>query len=151
MNIFLTDLDLRQNARNMVDKHIVKMPVESAQMLCTALHSCGMNAPYKATHVNHPDNIWCRQSLDNWLYLKWLSLMICREYTFRYGKIHKSEDIIRSLPTPNLPKTGRTELPNCMDEHYIVGDDVVTNYRNYYKFGKSHIHSWKNREKPIWI
>ena len=64
MNIFLLDEDLSRNARYMVDKHVVKMPVESAQMLCTALHCCGQDAPYKATHVNHPDNIWCRTSYE---------------------------------------------------------------------------------------
>jgi hypothetical protein len=89
--------------------------------------------------------------LDNWLYLKHLALEICKEYTYRYGKIHKAELIIRSLKLPNLPKTGKTNLPSCMDKQYIISDDVIQNYRNYYKKGKSNIHSWKNREKPKWI
>ena len=151
MNIFLLDEDLSRNAMCMVDKHVVKMPVESAQMLCTALHCCGQDAPYKATHINHPDNIWCRTSYENWMYLKELALNICSEYTYRYGKIHKAETVIRSLPYPNLPKSGLTKLPCCMDEQFIEGDDVVANYRRYYNIGKRHIHSWKNREIPNWI
>jgi len=151
MNIFILDENLEVNAQCMVDKHVVKMPVESAQMLCTALHYCGQDAPYKATHINHPDTVWCRYSIENWLYLKELALNICKEYTHRYGKVHKAELVIRSLQEPNLPKIGLTLLPNCMDEIYILGKDVIANYRNYYSIGKSHIHSWKGRERPTWI
>jgi lipopolysaccharide biosynthesis glycosyltransferase len=151
LNVFKLDEDLETNARYMVDKHVVKMPTESAQLLCTALHFCGQEAPYKATYINHPSSIWCRQSLENWLYLREIALNICKEYTYRYGKVHKAEIIIRSLQEPNLPKSGLTKLPNCMDKSYIVGDNVVENYRNYYNLGKSHLHSWKGREKPTWI
>ncbi len=38
-----------------------------------------------------------------------------------------------------------------MDERYIISDDPVVNYRNYYKYGKSKLHAWKNREAPVWI
>ena len=151
MNIFMLDEDLEINARSMVDKHVVKMPTESAQILCSAIHLSGQDAPYKLTHKNHPCCVWCRQSLDNWLYLKHLALEICKEYTYRYRKIHKAELVIRSLKNPNLPKTGKTKLPNCMDKKYIISDDVIQNYRNYYMKGKSNIHSWKNRETPKWI
>jgi len=151
MNIFMLDENLTLNAQYMVDRHVVKMPTESAQMLCTALHCCGQDAPYKQTHVNHPDSIWCRSSLENWLYLKDLALKICEEYTYRYGKIHKAETIIRSLQTPNLPSLERTTLPNCMDSEFIVSNTVVENYRNYYKVGKAHLHRWKMRNPPEWI
>ena len=151
MNIFMLDKDLEINAQYMVDKHVVKMPLESAQILCSALHLSGQDAPYKLTHKNHPCCVWCRTSIDNWLYLKCLALEICKEYTYRYGKIHKAELIIRSLETPNLTSIGRTELPSCMDKNYVVSDDVVENYRNYYKNGKKNIHSWKRREVPDWI
>jgi hypothetical protein len=85
------------------------------------------------------------------LYLKELALEICKEYTYRYGKVHKAELVIRSLNPPNIPATGRTELPNCMDKMYVISGDVIENYRNYYLKGKSNIHNWKKREIPEWI
>lgn len=151
MNIFMLDEDLEKNARYMVDKHVVKMPLESAQMLCSALHFCGQYAPYKETHKNHPDTIWCRTSLENWLYLRSIALEICKEYTYRYGKVHKCEGIIRSLEIPNLPSIGLTKLPNCMDKSFIISNNTVTNYRNYYKLGKKKLHFWKRRSVPSWI
>lgn len=147
----MLDEDLKVNAQSMVDKHVVKMPLESAQILCNALHLSGQDAPYKLTHKNHPCCVWARQSLDNWLYLKKLSLEICKEYTYRYGKVHKAELIIRSLQLPNIPTTGKTKLPSCMDKQFIISEDVIQNYRNYYVKGKSNIHSWKGREEPKWI
>ena len=147
----MLDEDLEINAQSMVDKHVVKMPLESAQILCSALHLSGQEAPYKLTHKNHPCCVWARQSLNNWLYLKELSLEICKEYTYRYGKVHKAELVIRSLNPPNIPSGERTELPNCMDKMYIISEDVVQNYRNYYVKGKSNIHNWKKRDIPEWI
>jgi hypothetical protein len=38
-----------------------------------------------------------------------------------------------------------------MDKEYIISDDPVTNYRNYYKIGKARMHAWKKREAPSWI
>ena len=36
MNIFYIEKTPKEIAKNLCDKHIVKMPLESAQMLCTA-------------------------------------------------------------------------------------------------------------------
>lgn len=150
-NIFLLDKDLELNAQYMVDRHVVKMPTESAQILCTVLNQNGQESPYKSTHIHHPCVVWCGKSLDNWKYLRSLALEICKEYTYRYGKIHKAELVIRSLQEPKIESFGITEQPNCMDEQYIVSDNPIVNYRNYYRFGKAHLHSWKNRNKPDWM
>ena len=38
-----------------------------------------------------------------------------------------------------------------MDNKFKISDDIISNYRNYYKYGKSHLHNWKFRDKPNWI
>lgn len=152
MNIFYLDSNLTLNAQYYMDKHIIKQPLESAQLLTSTLYFTGQGneSPYKLTHKNHPCSKWCRQSLSNWLFLKKLSLEICYEYTWRYGKIHKCQGVIESLPIPNLKDIGLTKLPNCMNKKYIICDDTIINYRNYYVNGKSHLAKWTKREKPFW-
>ena len=63
MNIFYLDKDPVVAARVQYNKHVVKMILESAQMLCTAHHCYGSseqkaNVPYKQAHLNHPSTIW---------------------------------------------------------------------------------------------
>lgn len=88
MNIFLLDYDVKKCAQSHVDKHVVKMILETAQLLCGAHHVIGTtdNIPYKLSHKNHPCSIWVRESLTNYLYLCELGLELCYEYTYRYGK-----------------------------------------------------------------
>lgn len=152
MNIFYLDENLKLNAQYYMDKHIVKMPLESAQLLCSTLYFTNQekDSPYKLTHKNHPCSIWCRKSLSNWLFLKELALELCKEYTYRYGKIHKCQSVMENLPLPNLEDKGLTPLPNCMDKEYIICDDVIINYRNYYVNGKTNIAKWSKRDKPFW-
>ena len=46
---------------------------------------------YSATHINHPSAVWVRKSRDNYTWLYQLLVWLCREYTYRYGKIHKTQ------------------------------------------------------------
>jgi len=100
MNIFAIDSDPFKAVEYMVDKHVVKMVVETAQILSTAHHVLDnpINSPlYKKTHVNHPSTVWARQSDSNysWLYNHFIALLF--EYTYRYGKIHKTSRLIDEL------------------------------------------------------
>jgi hypothetical protein len=57
MNIFYLDEDPEVAAIVQYNKHVVKMILESAQMLCTAHHCYGdreqkENVPYKQAHLN---------------------------------------------------------------------------------------------------
>ena len=70
MNIFYLHKDPRICAQMYCDKHVVKMIIESAQMLCTTHHILGAAAPYKKIHVNHPCTVWTRESIDNYNWLK---------------------------------------------------------------------------------
>ena len=160
MNIFYLNKSPIVSAQNMVDKHVVKMILETAQLLCTA-HRILDDIPndknpllYKATHKNHPSAIWARASLRQyeWLYNHLIALG--EEYTYRYGKTHITITKLGKLlkiPPENIPDVGFDPPPCCMDDEYKISKDVVDNYRNYYKNGKSHLHSWKVRSAPEWI
>lgn len=180
MNIFYLDESPRQCAEWMVDKHVVKMILETAQLLSTAhrvldglqiqlelekdgkvrkkklwvLDDSRNDILYAATHINHPSAIWCRQSVENYNWLVDHLFALGDEYTYRYGKKHltiqKLGYMIQSPPY-NLKDWDWTPMPSCMDKQYIISDDPIVNYRNYYKHGKSRMHAWKKREMPEWM
>lgn len=152
MNIFILDEDIETNVKYYMDCHVSKMVLETAQLLCSAFYFDNGDyiPPYKLTHANHMCTKWTRKSLSNWLYLRDLGLAIAKEYNYRYGKIHASELVICSLPIPNLEDKGLTPFVNCMKEQYIICNDVIINYRNYYINSKSHLAKWTKREKPFW-
>ena len=153
MNIFFLDRDLKKCAEYHVDKHIVKMITEQNQLLCSAYFFTGEDilSPYKLTHKNHPCAIWTRESLSNWLWLRDLTIELCHEYTYRYDKMHSGEMVVMNLVTPNLIDLGFTKFRCAMDEKYIISDDPVVNYRNYYNNAKRHLFNWKYRKIPEWI
>ena len=153
MNIFFLDFDVKKCAEYHCDKHVVKMILETAQLLCSAHHVTGGTAPYKLSHKNHPCSIWVRASLSNYLYLCELGLALGEEYTHRYGKKHKSVEVIEwcLLNRPNIHDVDFTSPPLAMGDEYKIGNDVIESYRNYYKGAKSEIVSWKNRETPDWF
>ena len=155
MNIFLLDTDTKKCAQYHCDKHVVKMILETAQLLCGVHHMTDQvtnQVPYKLSHKNHPCAIWSRESLSNYLYLCDLGLELCKEYTYRYGKRHKSQDVIEWCVTnkPNICDKEFTEPARAMPNEYKV-DSVVESYRNYYIGEKSKIAVWKNREIPEWF
>ena len=97
MNIFWLDWDLEKCAEYHCDKHCTKMIVEYAQLLCTAHHVLQddrSDIPYRLVHKNHPCAIWARESLSNYLVLCELGLELCKEYTHRYKKTHKSKQVL---------------------------------------------------------
>lgn len=159
MNIFFLDYDTKKCAEYHCDKHVVKMILETAQLLCGSHWVIGSEAPYKLSHKNHPCAIWVRESLSNYLYLCDLGLELCEEYTYRYGKRHKSQDIIEwcLVNKLNIHDVGFTLPPLAMpDEFKIVSycypiESVVLSYQKYYKGAKSGIVSWKNRPIPEWF
>jgi hypothetical protein len=152
MNIFFLDFDTKKCAEYHCDKHVVKMILETAQLLCSTHWVIGSEAPYKLSHKNHPCSIWVRESLSNYLYLCDLGLELCEEYTYRYGKRHKSQDVIEWCLTnkPNISDTEFTEPPKAMPDEYKV-NNVVESYRNYYIGAKKDFAKWKNRNIPEWF
>jgi hypothetical protein len=113
MNIFATSLCHAECARVLDDKRVIKMILESTQMLSTAINLTGGTGPYKTTHPNHPCSIWVRTSITNFKWLQLHGLFLCLEYSNRYHKKHKCASILLNLPTPELPDIGLTPHPNC--------------------------------------
>jgi hypothetical protein len=155
MNIFLLDWDVKKCAEYHCDKHVVKMILETAQLLCGVHHMTEQvteQVPYKLSHKNHPCAIWARESLTNYLYLCELGLELCKEYTYRYEKRHKSQDVIEWCITnkSQISDKGFTKPALAMPDEYKVSD-AVESYRNYYKGEKHQIFAWKKRDIPLWL
>jgi hypothetical protein len=178
MNIFYLDKDVIKCAEYHNDRHCVKMILEYCQLLSTAhrvLDGCqsqivknGRKAKvwsledeyrdrlfYSATHMNHPSAIWVRQSSENYLYLHKLLEALCVEYTYRYGRPHKSEndglvDELRWTPD-NIPVGKFTEPTPAMPDEIKIKGNSLKSYRNYYFRSKQHLASWKNRDVPQWL
>ena len=182
MNIFYLDPSPKVCAEMHNDKHCVKMILEYAQLLSTAHRVLDgvrttairtttgrqytrYNLPdnrdgllYSATHINHPSAIWVRQSYSNYVWLTQLLFYLCKEYTHRYGKVHKveSSDLLFNLyvpphalePTRSVVKF--TQPTPAMPDIYKVPGDSIRSYRNYYNGGKQHLAAWKKREMPSW-
>ena len=176
MNIFYLHEDPIQNAKWHIDKHIVKMPIEYAQLMSTAhrlldgemyigktaigrnikrwrLHDEREDILYKASHINHPSAIWVRESIENYFQKYKLYMAVLSEFTNRYGKIHGSSkpSIALIRPPSNIPMVKGTQLPQCMPEICKVKNNPILAYRNYYIVEKNSFASWKNREIPEWF
>ena len=189
MNIFYLDKNPKKCAEMHVDKHVVKMILELAQLLSTAHRvidgretteksKTGRNVKrwilgdeftygktklndilYSATHINHPSAVWCRASLPNYKWLHHLLVELCKEYTYRYGKIHKCQEIglVEALSTPpaKIPHKPFTQPTPAMPDECKVPGDSIKSYRNYYVMEKSRMWSWKgkinSRKEPNWF
>ena len=177
MNIFFLDENPELAAQYLVDRHVVKMILESAQILSTAHRVCDgkqvtvsqngrkikrwiledsvmESCLYKSTHVNHPSVLWARQNSANYEWLFSHLLANLDEYKFRYGKNHV---VLAKMPLlANMPKRIKysphiTPIMLAMPDEYKIHDCHVECYREYYRVGKAHLHSWKYRGKPEWI
>ena len=174
MNIFELNTDPIVCAEMHCDKHVVKMPIEYAQLLSTThrvldgqeyigqtktgrkakrwkLLDERENHLYKASHVKHPDSIWLRQSTGNYYKLLQLYIALLQEFTYRYGKKHgasKPSFWLQKAPK-NWPYGPVTELPQCMPEECKTSN-VIDAYHSYYIKYKKDFATWKNRVAPEW-
>ena len=156
MNIFYLDHDVDISAQYHTDKHVVKMILEYAQLLCTAhrlLDNDEGDVLYKATHKNHPSAKFVRMTSGNYYYVYSLFIALCNEYTYRYGKVHKTDSRLRHAlkDAPiNIPIGDMTRVPQAMPDKYKCYDSIIA-YRNYYRNDKVHLHKWKKRSIPTFI
>lgn len=141
MNIFVLDEDPAQAAALHKNIHVVKMILETAQILCTVYHRYGQDAPYKPTHKYHPCVVWAGDTTSNYLWLVQLGLALCAEYTRRYDKTHKSEEIIRMVAAPpaGMPESELTPFVQAMPDGCKNKSDPVGAYRSYYEKHKGHL------------
>lgn len=156
MNIFFLERDPKKCATYHCDKHVVKMALEYAQLLSTALHvteSTLNEWVYKPTHINHPCNKWVRQSLKHWEWVWRLAHNVGNEYTYRYGKIHRATRVVRCLPVPDrLYDLGWIcDPPQAMPTQYKISYDTIKAYRDYYINEKAGFCRWTKRRTPTWF
>jgi len=158
MNIFVLHSDPMLAAAYHVDRHVIKMPIESAQMLSTVLRErCGIDYGYKSAYVNHPCTQWAGESFENWSWLWKLGVELCYEYTHRYGREHKTYGVLLGMMEHTEPVMKILGKNVGMTSHYkAVSDrfkkyDPITAYRLYYYFVKTRLHDWTKREVPEFI
>lgn len=186
MNIFYLSENAQECAQMHLSKHVTKMCIEYPQLMSTAhrvldgyeemekryvhgslparyrntkvwrLNDARDTTLYKATHINHPSAIWCRQSEANytWLYKMWVHLL--EEYTYRYGKIHACSKLLEPLkdaPKNITQKPFTPPTPAMPDDVKVPGDELAS-YHNYYNKNKRGFASWQgkinSRPTPSW-
>ena len=158
MNIFFLSFDPREAARLHCDKHVVKMIIESAQLLYSSHwilnpEDLPPNA-YKLAHKNHPCSIWVRASLTNYMWLASLAWWLCKEYQYRYGdqKIHKTEAhvvwLINNTPK-SIPFVEFTRPALAMPDQYKQ-EDVIESYKMFYVYSKLKERNIVNYTKREW-
>ena len=138
MNIFAVYRSPKTSARCLPDKLVVKMPVETAQMLSTAirLHCgddyCDSRDIYKVAFKNHPCTIWARSSRANYDWLVKHFKYLCREYRSRYGKVHGCAFLLKHFQeaSQHIPDGPLTEFAQAMPDIYKK-DNHVQAYRDY--------------------
>lgn len=152
MNIFILDENIKKCAQYHCDQHVVKMILESAQMLCTALNKKGLSTPYKSTHVNHPCVLWVEKSYDNFIWLYNLAIALNTEYRYRFEKSadHKSVSVLEQVRDLTYPALGLTQFAQAMPNEYKVDNDPVTAYRRFYLGEKMDFARWTKRKRPFW-
>jgi len=183
MNIFYLHNDPKICAEMHNDKHCIKMILEYAQLLSTAHRvldgtaECGTSKSgrkkiiyrlsdnrdsilYSATHIHHPSAVWVRQSIGNYYWLSNLLVDLCKEYTYRYGKVHKCErdglvQLLHDCIPDNMNVIAFTEPTPAMPDDVKIAGDSLASYRNYYISNKQHLASWKgkvnSRNIPEWF
>ena len=182
MNIFYLHSNARVCAEMHNDKHTVKMVLEYAQLLSTAhrvldgdivisVSKTGRKQTryvlpderetllYSASHINHPSAIWSRQSFENYRWLANLLFWLCKEYTHRYGKVHKVEQtglmmyLLDNVPNRiDMFKQFTQPTPAMPDD--VKNVNSVKAYQDYYIKYKQHLAKWSgkinSRPTPEW-
>lgn len=177
MNIFILNEDPRIAAGQQCDKHVVKMIVESAQMLSTAhrlldgeieirpsksgkrmvkywrLNDYREDVLYKAVHMNHPCTVWCRETEENYMWLYEHFEELCKEYRYRYNKLHLTEQVLLKplqFPPKNIPSARLTPFAMAMPNEY-KSDNIVESYRQYYMSKQDRFNMvWTRSKVPSW-
>jgi hypothetical protein len=145
LNIFVVSDDFNDCAVALDDKRLVKMCLESAQMLSTAVSIHGGSSVYRAAWHKHPCTIWTAETRSNFEWHVNLLRAMGKEYEYRYGKVHKSVEVGMSLVHQSslIPSGPLTEFANC--SLYKEHASVIEAYR------QTMIDKWhKDKRPPKW-
>lgn len=164
MNIFWTDPDPITAAISLPDCHVVKMPVESVQMLVSACIRHGQQPAvttaagtiHRGGYAAHPCTIWTGGSRENALWLWQHAMALCLEFRHRYGHDHACRQQLRQVwPSLGLmPSIGLTPPALAMPVE-LQGTDPVESYRAWIRFKVGtapQTFVWRRgRSAPHWI
>lgn len=169
MNLFLLDADPIESATAHCDRHVVKMVLETAQILCSAHWLCDGTIGagwYKPTHTRHPVVQWAAEQEINYNYAYQQFAALAAEYEYRYGKTHlswtKLGAVLKSPPwlidATVPPSAAHWKFVQCMPTKYWEGntrtttlDKAIQSYRRYYRHDKQHLFTWTGRVVPDWL
>jgi len=179
MNLFFLHIDPKKCAEFHCDKHVVKMILETVQMLYTAHNVLKTpNLPndrennfvsYRSFSPKHPTCIWIRQCEKNYRYASLVAKYLCEEYTHRYARIHKCQQhvdwLILNIPNnfqtisynpetvlsynKEFQEQGHTPVPLAMYDD-VKYHDTFKSYRFYYIVHKRRFAKWTSRSTPWW-
>jgi len=146
MNIFFLDNDIQKSVQSHCDKHVVKLILESYQMLTVCSHA----------YIHHPMTQWVRFTRQNFEYCQQYFILLLDEYKYRYDRQHSYAALVSNIVhDDNLSSGGMTPPPLCMPRKCIVYglDNPVTSYRNYYRYKDRNqfIMRWTRRDVPVWM
>jgi len=177
VNIFYLHREPKTCAEMHLDKHVVKMIIEYAQLMSTAHRVLDGEEYYdktangrkikrwrmadpkfenglmKASHVNHPSGVWVRASKENYMWLNRMWNYLLLEYTHRYGKRHACADRMDVLYVwpENIPDVPFTEPTPAMPDECKIAGDSIASYHKYYIEKKVSFAKWTKREIPTWF
>lgn len=167
MNIFVLSWIIENCVIYHCDKHVIKMILETTQLLSTCQHVANSNNAevwlsenkiYKKTHHNHPSSIWTRECRENYIWLCHLGLALCKEYDYRYDKSPHSHAcysklifLITHVPSTLPSNSGIITTPKmAMPDKYKSADPILS-YRTYYLNDKQRMLVWRKRGPPYWV
>ena len=153
MNVFVTEPCPYESARVLPDKHIVKMPLETCQMLSMVYSKWYFDwgqltkkdgTPYKTekgAFKGHPCTIWAAENIYNTAWLVAHGFGLAKEYYERYGKAHtcleplvEARQIFEKRSGENIAIYCKAkDFPRAMPEKWKYDDsiDTFTAYKRY--------------------
>lgn len=148
MQILVLSYDICQNAAFHPDAHVIKLCIEAAQIASAVHWLNGDVAPYRLTHRHHPLVQWA-QTTGNYDYVVRYGLALAREYAYRFGRVHLSEEKLLWLDANRPVLSDEPWSPLFCANHEYDGD-VASSYRSYLIARKSHVFRWTRRTMPVW-
>mmetsp|Transcript_28037 Transcript_28037/g.45124 ORF Transcript_28037/g.45124 Transcript_28037/m.45124 type:complete len:262 (-) Transcript_28037:144-929(-) len=175
MNIFFLSMSPKQAARWHANIHVVKMIVETAQLLCNVHHRQREHClppyvnksriPYKESAAGHRklgSMIWVAESLGNYRWAVQLGLELCIEYNKGRGRAagktskHKTQKVLEWLRDhePSFLRSKRTPVKAkhlAMPPRFKKAASSVQAYRDYYYSKRRKMKmEWPSGRTPVW-
>jgi hypothetical protein len=171
VNFFYLDKDPKKCAEYYCNKHVLKIPIEIAQILSKIHHVLKSGIDYTQIYINSivvkntiGPYLWTIESYDNYIWTCKLGLELINEFKLRYNRdAHKTESVLQFLLNnpPKLPKIGITKFrgTNKFDMFQYISNDPIVCARYAYAELKCDNDSWSgriseplaNRKVPGWF